>query len=75
VKKGNLYIASYSFDGKKFDTIGNTDILLKDIKAGLLVCNGVAPSRPGNNPVVQTDKLQPLEVAFDYFRITNSGLK
>jgi regulation of enolase protein 1 (concanavalin A-like superfamily) len=78
VKKGSIYTALYSLDGKKFETIGNVDLLLKDVKAGLLVCNGIPPSRPGNNPAnaQQADRSEtPFEVAFDYFRITNTGLK
>lgn len=77
VKNGSVYTAFYSRDGKKFETIGNADILLKDVKAGLLACNGIAPSRTGNNPVAQqTERTEnPFEVAFDYFRISNTGLK
>jgi beta-glucosidase-like glycosyl hydrolase len=78
VKNGSIYTAQYSLDGKKFEAIGNADILLNDVKAGLLVCNGIPPSRPGSNPAnAQTAERSetPFEVAFDYFRITNTGLK
>ena len=78
VKKGNRYTASCSSDGEKFETVGTGDIVLKDIKAGLIACDGVLPARfagfrrfmPRNN---QPDT--PFDVAFDYFHITNSGLK
>jgi beta-glucosidase-like glycosyl hydrolase len=77
-KKGSLYTASCSSDGKNFKTIGTADIMFKDVKAGMIVCDGVAPARMGNFPGMeqQTNQPQtPFEVAFDYFRITNSGLK
>ena len=78
VKKGELYTASCSADGKKFETVGTSDVLLKDIKAGMIVCDGAMPERfrafrrfmPQNN-----EPQAPFEVAFDYFRIENSGLK
>ncbi len=78
-KKGNEYIASCSPSGKKFETVGTANIMLKDVKAGIIACNGVAPSGRGNFPgfMMQTDNEPeiPFEVAFDYFRIKNSGLK
>ncbi len=77
-KKGSLYTAFCSSDGKNFTKIGTADIMLKDVKAGIIVCDGVAPARMGNFPGMeqQTNQPQtPFEVAFDYFRITNSGLK
>lgn len=78
VKKGNLYTASCSSDGKKFQTIGSADIILKNIKVGMTVSNGVTPSRMGMDTRVQQQSNQPekpFEVAFDYFHIKNSGLK
>lgn len=76
-KKGSLYTASCSTDGTNFKPVGNVDVALKDIKAGMIVCNGVA-SRMGNmqrNAPQVTQTETPFDVAFDYFRITNSGLK
>jgi len=77
-KKGDLYTAYCSSDGVDFKTIGTAEIVLKDIQAGLLVCDGVAPARmggPGRNIPQATQPESPFEVAFDYIRITNSGLK
>ncbi len=82
-KKGGTFTASYSTDGRKFVTVGSAEMVLWDTKAGLIVCNGSDVGRmgfgrmqgmPGMN---QTQQQQPadFEVAFDYFRITNSGLK
>jgi hypothetical protein len=78
VKKGNRYTAYCSSDGKKFETVGTAEILLKDIKAGMIVCDGVMPAMMANfaRSMPQSNQtVNPFEVAFDYFRITNSGLK
>ena len=78
VKKGSLYTAYCSSDGLDFKIVGTAEIVLKDIQAGLLVCDGVAPARmggPGRNIPQATQPESPFEVAFDYIRIANSGLK
>ena len=82
-KKANQYTASVSADGKKYTTVGSAKVLLTNIKAGLIVCEGAAdprargfqgmPGRPGQQ-AAEPDKT-PFEVMYDYFRITNSGLK
>ena len=77
-KKGSLYTASCSSDGKSFKEVGTTDILLKDVKVGMIVCNGIPPTGRGNNPGMQQQPAQtetPFEVAYDYFHIINKGLK
>jgi len=76
-KKGSLYSVACSSDGKNFTTIGTADIILKDVKAGMIVCDGVAPARGGFPGMEQpTNQPQtPFEVAFDYFHIVNKGLK
>ncbi|HTX17019.1 MAG TPA: glycoside hydrolase family 3 C-terminal domain-containing protein [Bacteroidota bacterium] len=77
-KHGTTYTAYYSWDGVKFDKLGTADLLLKDIKAGLIVCDGVILQGMKSifwfNPDT-TKPGTPFEVAFDYFHITNSGLK
>ncbi|MGA2406346.1 MAG: glycoside hydrolase family 3 C-terminal domain-containing protein [Bacteroidales bacterium] len=80
-KKGGLYSASCSSDGKAFTSIGTSEISLSDIKAGLIVCNGVLDPRfasfmnmPGM-PQLNNEQQKPFEVAYDYFHITNNGLK
>jgi hypothetical protein len=40
-KKGSTYTAFYSVDGKTFEKLGTADMLLKDIRAGLVVCDGI----------------------------------
>ena len=76
-KKGNVYTASCSPNGKKFQAVGTANIMLKDVKAGIIACNGVA-SRGRNNFRFNQQSNQPeapFEVAFDYFHIKNSGEK
>jgi beta-glucosidase len=76
-KKGSIYSASCSADGKNFTTVGTADIILKDIKAGMIVCDGIAQARGGFPGMEQpTNQPQtPFEVAFDNFHIVNKGLK
>lgn len=77
VKKGDLYTASCSADGKEFKPVGTATVVLKDIQVGLLVCDGVASARMGgfNRPATTPAPAEkPFDVAFDYFHITSSGL-
>jgi beta-glucosidase len=77
VKKGGQYIASCSSDGEKFETVGTADIVLQDVKAGLIACEGVIPERMSYFArfMQQNEPDTPFEVAFDYFHIMNSGLE
>ncbi|MBN2012109.1 glycoside hydrolase family 3 C-terminal domain-containing protein [candidate division KSB1 bacterium] len=77
-KKGSVYTAFYSLDGQKFETLGTADVLLKDIKAGLIACDGVVTQNMKSTFWFDSDTTKPdtpFDVSFDYFRITNSGLK
>lgn len=77
-KKGSFYTAFYSLDGEKYETLGTADILLKDIKAGLIVCDGIITQYMKNTFWFNSDTTKPdtpFEVSFDYLRIVNSGLK
>lgn len=79
VKKGALYTAYYSVDGSKYEKVGETAVLLKDIKAGLTACEGVSMMGAGfGSPAMMARMLggagsapapAPLNVSFDYFRI------
>ncbi|MBN1408989.1 MAG: fibronectin type III-like domain-contianing protein, partial [Calditrichaceae bacterium] len=76
-KKGSEYTAYYSQDGGKFEKLGTADILLKDIKAGLIVCDGVITQNMKSTFWFDSDTTKPdmpFDVAFDYFHITNNGL-
>jgi beta-glucosidase len=77
-KKGGTITGSYSRDGKTFNKIGTAEINLRDTKAGLIVCNGSEGGRssmrmPGMQMPEQDQS--DFNVLFDYFRITNTGLK
>jgi hypothetical protein len=60
--------------------VGSAEILLKDIKAGLMICNGVPDPRIANfismfGMQQQREPGTPFEIACDYFHILNRGLK
>jgi beta-glucosidase len=80
-KKGDRYSASYSLDGIKFEPVGITNILLQDIKAGILICEGVPDLRMARFFNMQSRTQQqnvpqiPFEVSVDYFHIKNNGAK
>ena len=71
VKTGSLYTAYYSLDGKKFSKVGETNVLLKDIRSGLIACEGVRPVMGGRGmpqvPVAAAPS--PIKVSFDWFHI------
>lgn len=81
VKESDSYTAFYSVDGKTFIEAGKAQILLKDIQAGLMACDGVqmAAGRRGGNgggarqgaaPAAQP-AVTPLLAIFEWFRITS----
>ena len=80
-RKGNLYTAYCSSDGKNFKAVGSTEIMLVDVKAGMIACDGVPPTGRGGNfqgmpQQAQTTQVEtPFEVAYDYFHIVSKGLK
>ena len=77
-KKGSIYTAYYSLDGNKFETLGTADKLLKDIRAGLIVCDGVITQNMKSTFWFNPDTTKPgtpFDVSFDYFHITNSGMQ
>ncbi|HNZ71960.1 MAG TPA: hypothetical protein PKJ43_05015 [Prolixibacteraceae bacterium] len=78
VKAGSTYTAFYSTDGKTFEKLGASDIALKDIKAGLIACDGIITQSMTSTYWFNSDTTKPatpFDVSFDYFRIQNSGLK
>lgn len=77
-KKGSKYTAYYSAGGEDFKTLGTDETLLKDIKAGLIVCDGVITQSMTSTYYFDSSTTKPptpFDVSFDYFHITNSGLK
>jgi len=77
-KKGSNYTAYYSADGKNFELLGTAGMLLKDIRAGLIACDGIVTQYMKSTFWFDSDATKPdtpFDVSFDYFRIKNSGLK
>ncbi|MCW8850863.1 MAG: glycoside hydrolase family 3 C-terminal domain-containing protein [Melioribacteraceae bacterium] len=75
-KRGSLYTAYYSFDGEKYEKLGTADMMLKDIKAGLIVCDGIITQNMKSTFWFDSDTTKldtPFDVSFDYFHIKNSG--
>jgi hypothetical protein len=79
VKKGDLYTAYASADGKKFREVGTANAVLTDIRAGVMACEGVMPAMMRgfmrNAPQGDAAQQAPFVVSFDSFKITNTGLK
>lgn len=75
-KIGSKYSAFYSLDGQKYEALGTADVLLKDIKAGLIACDGIVTQYMKSTFWFNSDTTKPatpFDVSFDYFRISNSG--
>ncbi len=53
-------------------------MLLKDIRAGLIVCDGIVTQYMKSTFWFNSDTTKPdtpFDVSFDYFRIKNNGLE
>jgi len=77
-KQGSLYTGYYSLDGASFEKLGSVDMLLKDVRAGLIVCDGVVTQYMKSTFWFDSDTTKPptpWDVTFDYFRMVSSGLK
>ena len=77
-KKGSKYTAYYSADGEAFKLLGTGEALLKDIRAGLIACDGIITQSMTSTYYFDSDTTKPdtpFDVSFDYFHITNSGMK
>jgi regulation of enolase protein 1 (concanavalin A-like superfamily) len=74
-KKGNVYTAFYSVDGKKYTEAGKVEANLKDIQAGLIACDGAMPAFGGFRAGAQAPaKAEPMKASFEMFKIVSSGL-
>jgi hypothetical protein len=77
-KKGNKYTAYYSADGEVFTALGTDEALLKDIKVGIMACDGVITQSMTSTYYFDSDTSKPdtpFEISFDYFHIINYGIK
>ena len=76
-KDGCTYTAFYSVNGKNWIMAGQAEVMLKDIKAGVMACNGVQNMRMGMRPggaapaAAAPQQTAPLKAWFDWFRIKN----
>jgi beta-glucosidase-like glycosyl hydrolase len=73
-KTGNIYTGYYAINGGDFVKLGVANGLLKDIKAGLIACDGVIIQSMKNTFWFDPDTTKPntpFDVTFDYFHITN----
>ena len=78
VKQGDNYTAWYSLDGKKYEKAGSAAAVLKDIRVGVLACEGATPAMMrgfGGRGGMQLPQAAPLKVAFENFGIVNRGQK
>ena len=75
VKSGSEYTAYYSVDGRKFVEAGSVSAVLEDVQAGLIACDGAMPAMNfrGFGSGAQAPETEPVDVAFDYFRIRSSA--
>ena len=74
-KKGDIYTAYYSVDGKKFVEAGKVETGLKDIQAGVMACDGVLAFRGFRRGAMPQADPKPMTASFDYFRISSSSSK
>ncbi len=76
-KKGSSYAGSCSIGGNDLELKASAHTVLADIKAGLLTCEGENPRSYLPFPVGMGLGADPegVEIKYDYFRISNSGVK
>ena len=77
-KKGAYYTAYFSLDGKDYQMLGSSDAMLRDINAGVIVCDGVITQSMTSTFWFDSDTTKPdtpFDVSFDYFHINNKGVE
>lgn len=76
-KAGAHFTAYYSLDGKEYKQLGSVDATLRDIKVGLIACDGIITQSMTSTFWFDSDTTKPetpFDVSFDYFHIKNSGV-
>ncbi len=76
-KEGARYTAFYSLDGMEYKELGSADATLRDVKAGLIACDGIITQSMTSTFWFDSDTTKPaspFDVSFDYFHISNSGI-
>jgi beta-glucosidase-like glycosyl hydrolase/regulation of enolase protein 1 (concanavalin A-like superfamily) len=78
VKEADVYTAYYSVNGSKWVMAGQVEVLLKDIQAGMIACQGAVNVRAGARPNVgaQAQAPQPQAEAAPFIaRFDRFGIK
>ncbi|MCE5178776.1 MAG: glycoside hydrolase family 3 C-terminal domain-containing protein [Porphyromonadaceae bacterium] len=76
-KAGAHYTAYYSLDGKEYQQLGSADATLRDIKVGLIACDGIITQSMTSTFWFDSDTTKPetpFDVSFDYFHIKNNAV-
>ncbi len=76
-KEGAKYSASFSLDGKEYRELGSGETTLRDIKVGLIACDGIITQSMTSTFWFDSDTTKPdtpFDVSFDYFKIENRGI-
>ena len=77
VRQADSYTAWYSVDGKKYEQMGSANATLKDIRVGVIACEGEMPAMMrgfgGARGGMQLPAAAPLKVAFEEFGIESRG--
>jgi beta-xylosidase len=80
-KEGDTYTAWYSVDGKKFEKMGTAQAMLKDVRVGVIACEGEMSAmmrgfggggRRGGMPMPTAE---PLKASFSDFKLVSRGRK
>ncbi len=77
VRQADTYTAWYSVDGKKYEKLGEANAVLKDIRVGVMACQGEMPAMRGFGGAgrggIQMPASAPFKVAFEEFTIESRG--
>jgi len=78
VKQADAYTAWYSVDGRKYEKMGVANAVLKDIRVGVMACEGEMPAMMrgfagGGRGGMQLPAATPFKVAFEDFGIDSRG--
>jgi hypothetical protein len=76
-KEEARYTAYHSFNGEEYHMLGSADAMLRDIRVGLIACDGIITQSMTSTFWFDSDTTKPdtpFDVSFDYFHIKNEGI-
>lgn len=76
-KEGARYTAFYSTDGSDYQLLGSAEAMLRDVKTGMIACDGIITQSMTSTFWFDSDTTKPnspFAVSFDYFHIKNRGI-